>query len=160
MKYTDYEYWKLMKEVEQEIRNLIQSIKEDCPKNLLADLRKESSGIFYRFEIERSDRYTYFISNKERFKKAKDNKYRCMMCGLSVYLSYENSKEALGRVLSARSIKFPNLKKQGYKILICENLKDYGELYNTPTIGSKHYTFFPCSNYNPNNVWKIYEESV
>ncbi len=160
MRCNDYEYWKLVEEVEQEIRNLIQSIKEYCPKNLLADLRKEPSGIFYRFEIERFDRYPYFIGNKERFKKAKDNKYRCMMCGLSVYRSYENSKKALEKVLSARLRKFPNLKNQDYRILICENLIDYGELYNTPTIGSEHYTFFPCSNYNPNDVWKIYEGSV
>lgn len=158
MRCKAYEYWRYIDEVEEEIKRKVLSVKKKCPKIIFKGFEFEGEGPFYRFELDRNDRYPYFKSKGGSFKKrAKDDKQTCMMCGLSVQRNFEETKKAMSKVLEYVKNKFPNSTK---KILICENLKQHGEVYKTPTRtgGSSHHTFFPCENYNPDIVWKVLEE--
>ncbi len=159
MRCKTYDYWKYIDSVKQNIGQKVRAIKEDCPKNILGKPEDNINCRFFRFQIDEQDLYPYFKGKPSLFlTRARDKKSICIMCGLSTYTSYEETERSMQSVLNARlnkmSSKLPNLNA---KILFCDNLAEYGEVYDTSTRGGKHYTFFPCEGYDPNKVWKVYK---
>lgn len=160
MNCKSYDYWRYEGEIREDIRESIISIKDKCPREILNHLKFEGEGIFYRFEIDETDTYPYFKSNPDLFKeRSRNRKSVCMMCELSVFRSLEETKEALLKVLNSKRRKVPN-RFITPKVVICRNLSKHGEVYNTPSVGSPHYTFFPCEGYDPERVWTVLEELV
>ncbi|MCX8163843.1 MAG: hypothetical protein N3D14_00425 [Aquificaceae bacterium] len=74
------------------------------------------------------------------------------MCGLSVF---EDLEDLLNTIK-----KFKYLPPAVYVIRTeAIKIRKVGEIYHTPSRDSaSHRTFFPCANYNPEDVWEVYRE--
>ncbi len=140
-----YDYIKLIDMInDEEIEKIVSNIKDDCPEKILRRAQQISGKKeIWRFIRGNKDKYPYFISNPELFKKrAQGGKNRfnmCIGCGLSVFLSKEHT-------LATIREKFP---RQRFKIVKGKYQPDLGDLYITGVNeNTKHCTFFPCENFN------------
>ena len=148
-----YHYIKLINRADNDIRRKIEKIKSDCPEKILnnAPEIKEECKIFRfaRIGREEQDKYPYFISNPQLFRKrSKTERETCMMCGLSVFLSIEDVEKTINQIRQ----KYPKA-----KFLILEGYfkPENGVLYLTSTDKKKHCTFFPCENFAHDRCFRL-----
>ncbi len=133
---------KLISSAEEDIKIEIEKIKEVCPEKLLANVPKITNEQkvyrFVRIGSEEKDRYPYFIGNPRLFRqRIKNKRTACVMCGLSVFLSKEDTEYIIQE-------KFP---KGEFLILEGYFKTDKGNLYRTGKDRRRHCTFFPCEDF-------------
>jgi len=145
-----YDFIKLIDIVkDEEIKRIVSNIKDDCPEKILRKApRVNEEKEIWRFVRGDKDKYPYFISNpklfKNRAKKGRNKFITCMGCGLSVFLSKEDT-------LTIIKEKFP---RQKFRIVKARYKPEIGNLYITG-VNLKHCTLFPCEDFNHDKFFEV-----
>ncbi len=147
-----YDYIRLISLVnDEEIKGMVSNIKDYCPEKILRKApRVNEEKEIWRFVRGDKDKYPYFINNPKLFKKRSNggrNKFNiCIGCGLSVFLSKEET------LLTIRE----KLPQQKFKIVRAKYRPETGNLYITGVNKSpKHCTFFPCKGFDHDKFFEV-----
>jgi hypothetical protein len=149
----EYHYVVLIPEIKDaEVRELVESIRSDCPEKILGGKEKEIDHQveIFRFVRKPVDKYPFFFKPKVFKMIAEKGELKtCQMCGLSVSLNLEALK---------RKVK-EKYKKAKLVFVKATFNTESGKLYRTPSVDDNtHCTFFPCESFNHDEFFKEINE--